>query len=42
MVEECGKYTRGKKEKRAPKLLMKASNLSEPERTTVLVRTLKI
>jgi hypothetical protein len=42
MVDGCGKYARSKKENRAPKILTRTSNLSETERTTVLVRTLKI
>jgi hypothetical protein len=42
MFEGCGEYTRSKKGNRAPKFLTKASNFSEPERTTVLVKTLKI
>jgi hypothetical protein len=42
MVEGCGKYTRNKKEKKAPKFLTRTSKLSEPDGTAVLVRTLKI
>lgn len=42
MVEGGGKYTRSKTEKRATKFLKSTSNLSEPERTTALVRALNI
>jgi hypothetical protein len=37
-----GKCTRRERENRAPKVLTRASNFSEPERTTAPVRTLKI